>query len=938
MRMKRAVWALLFILFIFSTSEVSSQPLLGKDHGFFSSSFALSITGKEAGSKIYYTIDGSFPSAIHGTLYSTPLTISKTSVIRAVEVVNGTPGKIATATYIFPDDVIRQPNNPSGYPAKWGPYTGISGQAIADYEMDPELMADPAFAAEARAALLAIPTISIVTNRNYIFSNSQNPDTGGIYIYTGSPLTNTTNGIGFGWERPASFEIFDPKDSISLQVDCGVRLEGGHSRRPEKNPKHSFRLVFRSEYGPKKLDFPLFGHGAVSEFNTIILRANFGNTWVHWSVTERQMASYLNDRWAKDTHMAMGYPGSHGFYAHLYINGIYWGVYNPSERFDADFAESYLMGDASDLDIIKDYGEVADGNITAWNAMMITANAGLSDEAGYQKFIGNKPDGTRDPKAPAMVDPVSLADYMLLNFYGGNWDWDHHNWVAMRNRINPGRGFTFYSWDEEHMIETVDANILNENNANCPSRIYQQLMKNATFRRLVADRIQKLCFNGGPLTPASGLDRWEKRATELEEAIVDESARWGDYRRDVHPWQTGPYDLYTRSGYWDPERIFMEGTYFPGRTDAFIATLRTAGLFPSVNAPLFMINGASVKSKVITGGEMLTMSAPGSVIYFTTDGSDPVDWQNNPLPSKNAKMYSAGLKLDGSLHVKARAYKGNVWSATSEQFFILRENYNDLKITEINYNPENNGSVDGRRLEFIELKNTGSSTLDMGGLKVSGGIEYLFHADVPLKPGEFIVLASDPGAFTGKYWFLPHDMYKGQLSNDGERLIVETSDNDTIIDVEYSNKRGWPSKADGQGYSVVPVDKNPAGNQSVAENWRASYLKGGSPGKDDLLLAESRVSDILVVYQNYPNPFSASTCLSFDLLQDADVTIEIFNAIGIEVKRIDRGRLSAGSFNIEWNASGDNNILVSSGIYYWRIKASNWKLTSVITGKMTVLR
>ena len=191
-------------------------------------------------------------------------------------------GRITTQTYLFPDDIIHQPNDPAGYPSTWGTFLSIEGIAPADYEMDPEMMADPAFANSVKEALRDLPVISLVTSRGYIFSKTANPDTGGIYIYTG-----ISQGLGYGWERPVSFEYFNAKDSVSFQADCGVQIQGGEGRRPEKSPKHSFRLLFKSEYGPSKFNYPLFGDDAVSEFNSVILRAGFGNTWIHWSHSEK---------------------------------------------------------------------------------------------------------------------------------------------------------------------------------------------------------------------------------------------------------------------------------------------------------------------------------------------------------------------------------------------------------------------------------------------------------------------------------------------------------------------------------------------------------------------------------------------------------------------------------------------------------------------------
>ncbi len=110
-------------------------------------------------------------------------------------------------------------------------------------------------------ALLDLPVISLVTDKGYLFSKNVDQQNGGIYIYTG-----VAQGVGYGWERPVSFEYFSAGDTGSFQVDCGLQIQGGEGRRPEKSPKHSFRLVFKNEYGPTKLRYPFFGDDAVSVF------------------------------------------------------------------------------------------------------------------------------------------------------------------------------------------------------------------------------------------------------------------------------------------------------------------------------------------------------------------------------------------------------------------------------------------------------------------------------------------------------------------------------------------------------------------------------------------------------------------------------------------------------------------------------------------------
>jgi hypothetical protein len=932
----RFITSLFIFLFPLLANAQPEPPAFSTKHGFFYSPFNLSISSPTQGCSIYYTLDGSVPDQITGILYNVPLEITTTTVIRAVCMKTGmTVSKTTTATYLFPDSIIRQPNNPDGYPAQWGPFLSISGTAPADYEMDPELMADPVFANSVKEALKSLPVISLVTDKDHLFLNSTDPETGGIYIHTG-----TLEGLGYGWQRPVSFEFFDSRDSVSFQADCGIEIQGGEGRRPEKSPKHSFRLVFRSEYGPKKLIFPVFGADAAAVHNNIILRSGFNNTWIHWTGIERSRAQYQRDRWTKDTQLAMGHYASHGIYVHLFINGLYWGIYNPSERMDREFAELYFGGNEDDYDVMKDYAEAVDGSSTMWTAAMTMANAGLSGNVSYHRLLGNNPDGTRNPLYPPMVDPVSLADYMILNFYGSNWDWDHHNWVAIRNRVNPGKGFQFFAWDSERIVEGVNSNILNENNDKCPSRLFQMMRQNEEFRRLFAGRVQKHCYNNGVLTPESAATRWMMRGVLLGKAIDAESARWGDYRRDVHRWQTaGPFPLYTKNDHWLPQQAYLMNTYFPERTAIFINHLRLAGLFPNVEAPTFLINGNPVFQSRIISGAALSMSAPSGTIYYTTDGSDPVNWLNIPSVSSSAIQYTGPMILNGSSLVRARVLSGGEWSASAEYYFLIGSDIPALKITEINYHPEEEVEGAGKELEFIELKNTGPNMLDLGKMKIAGGINYNFPEETYLGPKSFIVLASNMKNFYAHYAFVPSGEFNGQLDNKCDTIILLSASSDTLLSVIYSDGEGWPEEADGEGKSIVPVDLNPAGQQNSPELWRASCNNGGSPGRDDLYILLSGTKAIMAtIFQNYPNPFRETTKLPYELHEDAHVKLLVIDISGKLVTVLEDEFKQAGYYETEWNGANSVNAAADNGLYFYRLIVSGSKGTDFLTRKVLLLR
>ena len=74
--------------------------------------------------------------------------------------------------------------------------------------------------------------------------------------------------------------------------------------------------------------------------------------------------------------------------------------------------------------------------------------------------------------------------------------------------------------------------------------------------------------------------------------------------------------------------------------------------------------------------------------------------------------------------------------------------------------------------------------------------------------------------------------------------------------------------------------------------------------------------------QNYPNPFNASTIISYDLPYRLQVTIDVFDILGRQVKTISDGRQSAGSHSLIWHV-GD----FSSGVYFYRLQAGEYTET-----------
>jgi hypothetical protein len=579
--------------------EIAEEPEFSVQRGLYDQPFELDLSTESMGATIRYTTDGSEPTSSTGVVYAGPVQITGTVAVRAAVFKSAAlPSRPVTHTYIFPAQVLEQPNDPPGFPATWGSASNFPDNIVpAYYRMEPEIVKNPAYAPDAEEALRSLPSVSLVTDVDDLFGPQR-----GIYSHTAESQTLYRGPL---WERACSIEFIPHGGEAGFQINCGVRIHGNASRNPAKTPKHSFRLFFRRDHGPSRLEYPLYPDSPASSFNTLVMRGDFNNSWLHWASTQRQRGTRIRDGWVKETWRDMGHVGSHTRYFHLYLNGLYWGIYDFGERIDAAFAANYYGGERTDYDAMTSKPTQAiDGDAVAYNAMISAVR--FRDMADLGNYLA----------AHEHLDVINHIDYLVLNFYGGNEDWGFDsNWNAVRRR-DPAGPYRYIPWDGEQLLANLTHNRVN--NSSVPSGLHTNLVRSAEYRLAFADRVQKHLFHDGALSIPAVTQRWLQHADILEQASIAESARWGAYRRDVHPYQSGPYELYTRDDHWRSEIDRVANTYFPQRHGIFLQQLRNAGLYPSVDAPQIIPHGGSIRA-----GTAIGLMAASGVVYYTLDGSDP---------------------------------------------------------------------------------------------------------------------------------------------------------------------------------------------------------------------------------------------------------------------------------------------------------------------------
>lgn len=880
--------------------------------GFYDTPFDLSLTAENPAATLNYTIDGSDPlnSDTRVTVGNNAIIqidpeideIRPTTpafIVRAVALVADTfSTEYVAGTYIFLDKVKQQSHPGYGWPI------GNINEQVIDLDVDTDITEDLEYADLIDDALLDIPTFSVVTDYENLFDRNS-----GIYV--------NAQGHGKVWERFCSVELINPDGSEGFYENAGLRIRGGWSRHPNF-PKHAFRLFFREEYGTDKLRFPLFDQEGVDEFDKIDLRCAQNYSWANGN---GELNTFVREVFSRDTQRDMDRPYTRSRYYHLYLNGLYWGLFQTQERAEARYAASYFGGDKEDYDVVKvntDYYqyemEATDGNLDAWNRIWSLCTTGFYNNKEYFRLEGKNSIGKPLKGAEVLVDIDNLIDYMMIIFYTGNYDSPvtqfrgndfPNNVYCIYNREDKSQGFKFLSHDAEHslMYKSITAGTgLNEDRVNIgtisgdqkmeirefkyfnPHWLHHKLTQNEEYRIRFADRAEKHLSNGGVFTEENAVKRFNNRAKEIDMAIIGESARWGDTRH--HP-------AYTRDNAWLPELENVRQKYFPYRTDIVIKQLQRADLYSHMSTVKFVVADTLFElSEYYIENEIdISIENPnsGGIIYYTLNGDDPRQVGGYLTLGAMELNDQASLNFRNSALLNFRVLKGDNWSALRTLNLISdQDDLTNLKLTEIHYHPKDEiqgaDTLKSKDLEFIEFKNIGETALNLSGIQIDSAVNFTFPPNTILAPGQFYVVASKPTVFYDYYALHANGNFKNNLSNSGEQIVVSDSKGNVLINLSYSDNDPWPDKADGDGPSLVSIHFNPTDDPANPDYWRISIYDGGTPFRDDELITNIEKENFNTGLKVYPNPARNEVNVSVNnLSQEAILDISIYNLDGKKV-------------------------------------------------------
>ncbi len=674
--------------------------------------------------------------------------------------------------------------------------------------METNITNSATYGPQMRDALLAIPSISLVSSD--VNSND---------------LIDT--------EVETSVEMFFPDGTSAFQLHSGIQTWGGS---PTNLKKH-YRLEFKNIYGASKLKYPVFDDDgydypipAVNEFDKLLLRAG-SQDGLNCEYCDESQAQYIRNRFIWDIQMKMGYPAPHGRYVHVYVNGEYMGQYHLMERPDEAWFESYYFPEK-----MKEQVEVRKSD-EYWNEPVSPIFYNQLLAAGYNEDY---------------IDKQQTADYTILNDYGANFDWSSlHNNLGGADPIPGNGGYKFVVWDFDLTLGNVGVfastygALVNFNSLAQTGPIPNGVNNDEEFKIMQGDRLECHCFNDGVLTPAVLDEMYMERANQVQLPLIAESARWGNkpFGFESHISKSN-WDV---NDEWIKERQDVRNNYFPNRTNNLVGFYQNAGRYPSTQSVQFSQFGGEVNS-----GYQLTLSNPNGngTIYYTTDGTDP-RLEGGSI-SNSAQLYAGTITINGPTEIRARVrINSSNWSAMCPRRFYVAQDRSGLVINEIHYHADSIcRSIDWNETEYLEIKNTGNTTLNMTDCRFSSGITYTFPWNVTIAPGQIIVLAENALIFQQEFGFQPYDQYKGELSNDGETLILVDYNNEVLDIVQFNDQNPWDEMPDGAGASLELRD--PSLDNSDPLNWfRSDQNCAGTPGNDNSRLCDSPSTPIVINEINY---------------------------------------------------------------------------------------
>ena len=359
------------------------------------------------GGQIYCTFDGSFPTQGSQQITSA-MQITKNTVVRCSEFVNGQPADTTTQTYFIGENVSMP----------------VVALTVNHHDMFDST--DGFYATGPMNQLRC-------TNPNFNQMSMGGNQTDNNNSKCAEPCFKANF-----WcedELPVHVEYFEKGSSTTektWEIDAGISLIGNWSRY---KPKKSVAIKMdNDDYGDKVLKYSFFKtRPEAKKMKSFNLRNNGNRFWT----------DYIGDAMMTSLMEGTDVDYQRSLQVVVFYNGEYFGIHDLRERLNRSFVETNYGIDSKSINMINIKGNSAEASGT--NGASATEYQQVANQITSGNFAGDNNQSYEQMKQKFNMN--SFAQYMLAEFYFHNGDWPENNIRAWGGNGNP---FKFVAFDTDH--------------------------------------------------------------------------------------------------------------------------------------------------------------------------------------------------------------------------------------------------------------------------------------------------------------------------------------------------------------------------------------------------------------------------------------------------------------------------------------------------------
>ncbi|MCD4650303.1 MAG: CotH kinase family protein, partial [Candidatus Cloacimonetes bacterium] len=712
-----------------------------------------------------------------------------------------------------------------------------------------------------------LPVISLTTDPFNFFDEEY-----GMYVVGNNPDNPNYNQ---DWERPLHVELFEQAGKLGFSIDAGVKIYGAFSRRFAQK---SLAIHTRAIYGPGELEYRLFPEMEIDKFESFILR-NAGNDWIRTMFADALITNlYKNGEVEKQAYR----PAS------IYLNGEYWGILNIREKNSKHFIASHNQIPANEIELLERDGLVIERNNDHYIRMMdFIVNSNISSQENYQYI-------------KTQMDVANFINYYVIEIFSQNYDWPAKNNKYWRHATEIGRwkwllydtelGFGLTQIDayqHETLLYMMDTTSTHWGNRPWSTLLFRRLLTNDDF---VEEFASVFCDHlNSTFKSETVLQQIQEKSDLIAGEIDRHIARWNA----IEDWDAAIERL-ERFAELRPDFMFEHIQDFFDYSNPVELTIEAnmaeAG---TIHLNTIKISEFPWSGKYFTENSLSVTAVPNYGYRF-------VGWHG---------LESTQPTVDFTLN------EDTTVTALFEELPIVPF---DIVINEINYN----SAEDFDTGDWIELYNPNCIDKDISGWEFKDEDDshvYTFTRGQIIPGRGFLVLCQAEEQF--REHFPEADCSIGNfdfgLSGKGELLRLFDYKGVLIDSVKYDDEFPWAVEPDGMGATLSLLRFSM--DNSLPQSWSASD-SNGSPGVANF--PEGNEEPELAInnlYASYPNPFNPKTTIPYQLAQESNVKLSVYNIKGQLVTTLVDQRQKKGFHSVIWTADK-----VSSGIYFIRLSIGDF--------------